>query len=102
MSIGIEELRRSEDWNETQRAIRTIIDSYNDPKIIHLLKSFVKRGRLTMQGDTEGLGLSKITKVFRPLSAIHNKARINFSKDTTSNLRELIINECDFYLENKE
>ena len=54
-----------------------------------------------MQGDSEGLGLSKITKLFRPLSSIHNKARINFDKDTTSNLRKLIIEECTSYLEKK-
>ena len=102
MSIGIEELRRSEDWNEVQRAIRTILDSYNDPQKVILLKSFAKRGRLTMQGDTEGLKLSKVAKFFRPLTAVHNKARVNFDKDTTSNLRKLIIDECDSYLESNK
>ncbi|MDD5749464.1 MAG: hypothetical protein PHO91_01595 [Patescibacteria group bacterium] len=99
MSIGIEELRRSEDWNETQHAIRTIIDSYDDETAIKMLKSYIKRGRLTMLGDAEGFGLSKTTETLRPLTAIHNKARLNFDKDTTSNLRELIATECDRYLE---
>lgn len=99
VSIGIEELRRSKDWNEARRAIRTILDSYDDKDIINLLRSFVKRGRLTMQGDAQPLGLSKTTETLRPLTSIHNKARLSFDKDTTSNLRELIIAECESWLE---
>ena len=98
MSIGIEELRRSTDWNEARRAIRTILDSYGDKDIISLLKSFVKRGRLTMQGDAQLLGLSKTTRALRPLTAMHNKVRLNFEEDTTSNLRKLIITECESWL----
>lgn len=100
MSIGIEELRRSKDWNETQKAIRTILESYKDKEIIELLESFVKRGRLTMQGNKEAIGLSKTSAILRPLMAMHNKARLNFDKDTTSNLRELIVVECEDYLKN--
>ncbi len=99
MSIGIEELRRSTDWNEARCAIRIILDSYGDKDIISLLKSFTKRGRLTMLGDAQSLGLSKITKTLRPLTAMHNKVRLNFDQDTTSNLRELIITECKSWLE---
>ncbi|MCD4704874.1 hypothetical protein K8R66_02235 [bacterium] len=101
MSIGIEELRRSEDWNETQRAIKVILNAYQDQNIIQFLKSFIKRGRLTMQGDEGKFDLSKTSKLLRPLTAIHNKARLNFDKNTTSALRELIINECDIYLESR-
>ena len=99
MSIGIEELRRSGDWNEAQKAVRIILDAYDDKNAVEMLKSFIKRGRLTMQGDEEGLDLSKTMETLRPLTAIHNKARLNFEKDTTSDLRKLIVAECENYLE---
>lgn len=100
MSIGFEELRRSENWDEAQKVIRIIIDSYGDVEIIKLLKSFIMRGRLTMQGDEEMVGLSQTSKALRPLTAIHNKVRINFNKDITSNLRDLIAAECTEYISN--
>ena len=100
MSIGLEELRRSEDWDEARRAIQTILNSYGDKNVIQLLKSFIKRGRLTMQGNEESVNLSKTTKTLQPFTTLHNKARLNFDKNTTDNLRKLIIEECETYLQN--
>ncbi|PWB38736.1 MAG: hypothetical protein C3F02_02395 [Parcubacteria group bacterium] len=101
MSIGLEELRRSGDWNEVQKAVRTIIDHYSDKDIVAMLKSFVLRGRLTMLGDEEAVGLSKAATMLRPLHAMHNKARLGFKKAVTENLRELISAECADYLSAK-
>ncbi|OGY93979.1 MAG: hypothetical protein A2406_03695 [Candidatus Komeilibacteria bacterium RIFOXYC1_FULL_37_11] len=99
MSIGLEELRRSEDWDKTRQAIQTILNSYGDKSVIQLLKSFIKRGRLTMQGNEESIDLSKTTETLQPLTTMHNKARLNFDKNTTDDLRTLIIEECEAYLQ---
>ncbi len=98
VTVILEELRRSKDWNEAKKAVRTILDSYEDKKIISLAVSFVKRGRLTMLGDEDKIGLSKTATVLRPIVSAHNKARLGFDKDTTGNLRDLIVSECKDYL----
>lgn len=104
-SIAIEELRRSNvgegeelSWDNVSRAIKTILDAYGDDRLTGILKSFVKRGRLTLQGDEKSVGLSDASKSMRPITSMHNKARLDFDKKTTSKLREVIIDGCDKYL----
>lgn len=61
-----EEMRRSQDIEEAGRALDTIISNYGDKDIIAMAESFIKRGRLTLQGDTEVLNLpDTITKKAR-------------------------------------
>ncbi len=98
VSICIEELRRSGDWNEVKRAIQTIFDSYENKTVISLVKSFLLRGRLTVLSDTKEEGTSKTNRFLRPVTSVHNKARLGFDKDTIGEIRELIISECDNYL----
>ncbi|MBU1164041.1 hypothetical protein KKA15_00590 [Patescibacteria group bacterium] len=90
-NIGVEELRRSNNWMEVRKALETIVDNYEDNKIIDMVKSYAARGRLVLQGDTEMLRLSDtVTKKARPALAQHNKARLGTTTETEAQLRQFI------------
>jgi len=101
--IGVEELRRSEDWSQVERALETIIENYDDKDVIEWVRSFSKRGRLTLVGDKEVLDEAKkgdamAQKTDKVLSQ-HNKARLNTQTDIEGKLRQAVIAACDKYLD---
>ncbi|MDO8638315.1 MAG: hypothetical protein Q7R43_01975 [Candidatus Daviesbacteria bacterium] len=76
MEIGFEEFRRSKDWEETKKALKTIVENYGDEKVIQATKSLAKRGRLT-------------------LTSQHNQARLGVDKELTGELRKIVIEICE-------
>lgn len=99
MSVSFEELRRSQDGEMVAKAIDTILGAYQDKKVIETVRSYAKRGRLTMQGDENITEASKVSSAIRPVVSQHNKARLNFNKDMVADLRILIAEQCESYVE---
>lgn len=100
-SIGTEELRRSEDWQEVEKALKIILENYADQKVIALTASFARRGRLTLQGDTEILNLpNTFTKKKRFVFSQHNKARLGTKTNFEARLRQTIIEVCEKFKPN--
>lgn len=91
MSIGVEEYRRSQDWEQVARALNTALENYQDPAVILLVAAFAKRGRLTLQGDESELNLpDTISTRARPVFSQHNKARLGVKESFSGTLRNLI------------
>lgn len=103
VSAAAEELRRTEDWQNVNKALDTVLENYGDTKVIAMVKSFAKRGRLTLNGDTERLEkkVSATHKITHPAFAAHNTQRLGIksSKDS-SPIRNLVIEACEAYLKN--
>lgn len=102
-SIFGEEYRRSQNLEDAQKALGVVLDNYGDENIIALVKSFVKRGRLTLQGDGEVVKLpNSVTKKARGLFSQHNKARLGSKKSFEGTMKQKIIDACDHFLEKQE
>jgi len=103
-SAGIEEFRRSKDWDSVNKTLDLILDHYGDPKIIEIVKSYAKRGRLTLPNDIQGLDF-KTSATFgatRPAFAAHNTQRLSADPAITVQLRNEIISRCESYLKDKK
>ncbi len=88
VSIGFEEIRRSNDWNEVKKALDTILENYGDKSVISVVGSLARRGRLVMLGDKYSA---------RPVFTMHNKARLGFDEKNTKQLRDMVIESCRKY-----
>ncbi|HCC60289.1 MAG: hypothetical protein A2402_03485 [Candidatus Staskawiczbacteria bacterium RIFOXYC1_FULL_37_43] len=98
-SVLVEEYRRSQKLEDVDRALDTVVENYGDKDIISLVESFVKRGRLTLQGDTEFLHLpNTLTKKARGIFSQHNKARLGSKKDFEGTMKKKIIDACERFL----
>jgi len=102
-SIGAEEDR----WTQGNsinitNAIDMVLNTYNEPDIIHLIKSYMKRGRLTMQaeGNLVQRPDSLILDLLRPILSMNNKQRMKAGAATSAGLRRLIIERCEEYEKN--
>jgi len=63
------------------------------------VKSFIKRGRLTLQGDTEVIDSpDTITKKAKGIFAQHNKARLGSKTSFEGDIKEQIIESCERFL----
>lgn len=91
VSSGFEELRRSHDPALVKKAMTTIAENYNDPMILGVVKSFIKRGRPTLPGDTFG-GFARV------LFSLHNRYHLDADKERGHELREIIVNALHDYL----
>lgn len=99
-SIGTEEFRRSRNWRRVEKSIKIILENYGDQEVIKLTNSFVKRGRLTLQGDIEMLNLpDTLTTKTRAVFAQHNKARLGSGKDFEGQLKQIIVKACEEFYE---
>lgn len=98
--IGNEELRRSNNWENVNKALNTITDNYDDPKIIAVVKSLAKRGRLTLPGDVSQ-SQSRLGQKLHPAFALHNIQRLHASAETSTQLRSAIVASCQQYLSSK-
>ena len=93
LSISLEELRRSNDWAQAQKALETIVSNYKDKEVISLTKSLVKRGRITFVGNKD---LKNLSKISLKVTGLHNQARFGIKKgDIISQLKEMIIMTCE-------
>ena len=102
-SAGTEEYRRSKDWTSVQSAMDISLKHYGDAKVIEMVISYIKRGRLTLPNDISSLGFknSATFRTIRPALAAHNTQRLSVDPDITAQLRNEIINRCQVYLNSK-
>ena len=98
-SVYGEESRRSQNPEDADTAFDVILQGYGDPKIISIVESFIKRGRLTLQGDAKMLNLPETsTKKIRGVLAQHNKARVASKTGTEGLMKEKIKQACERFL----
>jgi len=99
ISIGAEEFRRSEgNLNSVKEAMKKVLENYNDEGVINLVKSYIKRGRLTLSGDrdTETVHLPKetFTTKNRGIFTKHNEARIVNNRSLETSLKDIGVEVC--------
>jgi len=98
-SIFGEERRRSQDPVETDRAIDTVLANYGDRDVVAMVESYIKRGRLTLQGDRESSSLPETaTKKGRSIFSQHNKARLGSKTEFEGEMKEKIKQACKRFL----
>jgi hypothetical protein len=98
-SVFGEEYRRSQNPEDADKALDTVVQNYGDKDIISLVESFIKRGRLTLQGDAGLLNLPEtFTKKTRGVFSQHNKARLAAKKETDALMKEKIKQACRRFL----
>jgi len=103
-SVAAEEYRRSKDWENIRRALGVIFGRYQDKKVISIVASFAKRGRLTLPGDVEGLAFetSPTYRLSRKAFAAHNTQRLTIKNpEVAPQIRKEIIEACEKYSDNK-
>lgn len=102
--VGVEELRRSGgDWDSVAKAITTVLENYSDKDVIEWVRSFAKRGRITLVGKKESLDeLSKSGGIIDSALSQHNRARMGSNNDFEGDIRNKIIEVCDRYLMNNK
>lgn len=89
LSIGIEELRRSEDFESVNRAVETIVSNYDNEKVLNMVRSYVKRGRITFAGNKD---LKNLSKSSLGATSLHNQARFGTKDaDAMTTIKEIII-----------
>ncbi len=106
-SVGMEEWRRSQaesdreaQWESVNKALCVALENYGDTRVIQMVESYVKRGRLTLPGDTEALDFEK-SKTYtqsRKVFALHNTQRLTATATASTELRRRIIESCESYL----
>lgn len=96
-SVGIEEFRRSKDWDSVRNAFALILQRYGNIDVIRMVKSYTKRGRLTLPNDIKGLDFktSATFRAIRPGFAAHNTQRLGADPEITAQLRREIIDACE-------
>ncbi|MFH1192554.1 MAG: hypothetical protein V1655_03710 [bacterium] len=88
LSVGIEELRHSQNWDEVEKALKIIKENYTDKKVIAITGSLVKRGRITFISNEN---LENISQASLKITGLHNQARFGTNKgELMANLKELI------------
>ena len=102
-SVYGEEKRKSQDPDNLDKALDTIISNYGDKDIISMAESFIKRGRLTLQGDKEILNFpNTITKKARGFFSQHNKARLGSKTGFEGEMKEKIKDACERFLSKEQ
>lgn len=100
ISVGAEEFRKSEgDINSVKEAMKKVLDNYNDKSVINLLKSYIKRGRLTLSGDRESQAVNLPVDTFttnnRGIFTKHNEARIVNDRSLEAALKDIGLEVCE-------
>ena len=100
ISAGAEEFRSSEgDLSSVKEIMESILENYNDKDVINMVKSYIKRGRLTLLGDkeSEAVNLPKdtFTTKNRGLFTKHNEARIVNDKSLETLLKDMGLEICE-------
>jgi hypothetical protein len=102
-SVFVEEYRRTQNLEDTDKALGVVLENYGDEDMISSVKSFVKRGRLTLQGDVEILDLpDTATKKLRGIFSQHNKARLGSKKDFDGEMKARIVGACERFLKRRK
>lgn len=101
-SVFGEEYRRTQNLEDASRVLDIVLENYGDKDIISLVESFVKRGRMVLQGDAEILNLpDTITKKTRAVFSQHNKARLGAQKDLDAQMKFRILEACEAFVNKK-
>jgi hypothetical protein len=100
ISVGAEEFRSSEgDLNSVKESMKKVLESYNDKSVISLVKSYIKRGRLTLLGDANSQAVNIPENTFttknRGIFTKHNEARIVNNKDIETALKDIGLEVCE-------
>lgn len=99
ISIGAEEFRGSNgDLKNVKEAMKKVLESYNDKEVIRLVKSYIKRGRLTLSGDRDSTAVNLPQDTFttknRGIFTKHNEARIVNNKSLETSLKDIGFEVC--------
>jgi len=100
ISVGAEEFRSSEgDLGRVKEAMKKVLENYNDKSIINLVKSYIKRGRLTLSGDRESAAVNLPKDTFttknRGIFTKHNEARIVNNRSLEASLKDIGLEVCE-------
>lgn len=100
ISVGAEEFRSSGgDLVNVKEAMKQVLKSYNDQEVISLVKSYIKRGRLTLLGDAKSKAVNLPENTFttknRGIFTKHNEARIVNNKDLETSLKDIGLEICE-------
>lgn len=91
-----QEYRRSHDWENVKKTMDIIVEGYGDISVLRAAKSFMKRGRVVMEGDEVKGNMFK-----EAAGRLHNNIRLGVSeipKEERSKLRTIVTNEISTYL----
>jgi len=107
VNVGVEEMRRSEsDEQSVERAMKLILDNYQNSEVVATVLSFVKSGYLTLQGDkaVKEIGLpEKVLQKARGVFSKHNEARMgNSNQDIEAFLKKTVLEVGADYLQNNQ
>lgn len=98
VSMGAEDFRISQNKESVKRTMKIILENYNDKEVISLLKSFIKRGRLTLAGDKNSESVNipsdSFTTKNRGLFTKHNEARIVNNRELEALLKDSALEAC--------
>lgn len=95
-SVGSEEWRVSDDWENIGKLLESILENYEQRNVVELVESLVKRGRLTLPGEKEiDEKLSQLAQVLKKAFAWHNTQRVKVGAEMTAQLRQAILNACE-------
>lgn len=99
INVGAEEFRVAEgDLASVKEAMTKVLDAYNDKDVIKLVKSYIKRGRLTLSGDRGSRAVNIPQETFttknRGLFSKHNEARVVNNKSLESSLKNIGLEVC--------
>ena len=79
--------------------MKKVLENYNDKSVINLVKSYIKRGRLTLSGDkkSEAVNLPEdtFTTKNRGLFTKHNDVRIVNDKSLEVSLKDIALEVCE-------
>jgi hypothetical protein len=89
---AFEEFRRSNDPLSVGKAMTTIIENYNDPVILSITRSFIRRGRPTLAGEEMDKGIT----------ALHNKVHLGANKEKSAEVRSIIKEKLSDYFNKKD
>ncbi len=78
-SVGVEELRRSDNFDDVNKALKSVVDAYGRDEVIKASASLAKRGRLTLTGGA---------------FSQHSKARLGYLEKDADRLRAVVIASC--------
>ncbi len=102
VSMGAEEFRLSGDKDSVKNTMKTILNSYNDDYVIKLVKSYIKRGRLSLSGDKNSKSVNIPQNTFttknRGLFTKHNEARIVNDSELETILKDTALEVCEEFL----
>ena len=95
-SVGSEEWRVSDNWDNIQKLLMSILENYEQSDVVELVESLIKRGRLTLPGEEElDEKLSRLAQALKKAFAWHNTQRVKVGARMTARLRGAILDACE-------